>query len=205
VLYNYVLYLKKHGKTAEALDLVKAAQSRQPDTDQSRSFLAETYFLLEDFPESEKLCTRLIESRPWELKWYLQLASIYQTRKEYDRAITLLESNRSRFDQKPDLFMRLGILNKLDGHPAQEIESFKNMIRLNPRDPRGYFYLAKSMLDQRQDLNAVVQLAGRGFQLQPDVSMAIFGHYILAEAYEAAGRKQDSQQQLAIAQQLEKS
>jgi|GEM_PF-1527577 len=205
VLYNYVLYLKRNGKTAEALQVVNTARSRQPDTDQSRGFFAETYFLLEDYPSSEKLCLRLIEERPWELKWYLQLSAIYQNRGEIDRAISLMEANRNRFDQKADYFMRMGILHKLARHPDKEMESFQQMLRISPQDPRGYFYLAKSMLDQRQDLNAVFQLAGRGLQLSPDPQMEIFGHYILSEAYEVAGQKQESIKQLQIAQKLEKS
>jgi arylsulfatase A-like enzyme/lipopolysaccharide biosynthesis regulator YciM len=205
VLYNYVLYLKSQGKTADALTLLREAQSRQPDNDQSRSFFSEAYFLLEDFDASEKLSVRLIEDRPWELKWYLQISTIYQKRSELQRAISLMEANRNRFDQKPDYFLRLGILYKLNRDAEKEMESFKEMLRLNPQDARGYFYLAKTMLDQRQDLNAVVQLTGRGLQLSPDISMQIFGHYILSEAYEAAGRKKESLEELQTAQKLERS
>jgi len=61
------------------------------------------------------------------------------------------------------------------------------------------------MLDQHQDLNAVVQLTGRGLQLSPDISMQIFGHYILSEAYEVAGRKKESLEELQTAQKLERS
>ncbi len=204
VLYNYVLYLRNTGRTQQALDVVNAARFSQPDTDQARSFFAETYFLLEDLNTAERLCMKLVEQRPWELKWYLQLSAIYQKRGEVQRALSLMAANKNRFNRKPEFFLRLGILYKLAQDSTGEIASFREYLRLDSRDSRGYFYLAKALLDQRQDLEVVFDLTQRGLKLEPDRSMQIFAHYILAEAFEATGKKEESQREAKMAERLEK-
>ena len=205
VLYNYALFLKKSGKKDEALAYVKQTQQSRSDTEEATPFLAETYFMLGDADQAEQLLIRLIKQRPWEAKWYVELASVLQARGRVPEAIQLLRNNYTRFSNQGDYLMRLGILYKLAGNPAGELEAFKQMVRANPGDPRGYYYLAKAMLDQKQDPSTAIQVAIRGFQCNPDLQMQIFGHYVLADAYRQAGKQKEADQEMVMAKKLEKN
>ena len=204
VLYNYALFLKNSGKQKEATELVNKVLETRHDQ-QAKPMLSEIYFLLQDWPKSEKLLTELIDERPWEAKWYVQLASVYQSQGKNQNALELLRRNYSRFPENPEFLFRLGILFRVNSQPEPEMGAFQKMIRVAPNDPRGYLYLAKAVLDYTRDTNAAIQLSQKGFTLNPDRPMKIFGHYLMSDAYQIAGKLPESQKELQLAKALEKS
>jgi arylsulfatase A-like enzyme/Flp pilus assembly protein TadD len=202
-LYNYVLFLKRSGRNQEAMQLVQKVQKVRGDAEQSRPILGEIYFLLQQWDEAEKIFLELKDERPWEWKWYVQLASIYQIRGRPQEALDLLDSNYDKFSQYPEYLLRLGILCNATKQYTREAETFKTMIQVAPEDSRGYFYLAKTILDSNQNMEAVIQLCLKGFQLNPTPDMQVFGHYILGNAYHLTGRQSESEQQFKLAEKLE--
>jgi arylsulfatase A-like enzyme/Tfp pilus assembly protein PilF len=201
-LHNYILFLKETGNREPALKLLnRVQQTRDPNS--SRPFLSEMYFLLEDWNNAEKMLDTLVQERPWEVKWYIQLADVLSAEGQSQRALTLMKDNYERFSSNADYLLSLGVLYHSSGQPASELEAYKQMIRVDPNDSRGYFYCAKSLLEQNGDLNAVISLAMRGLNLQPDLSFQIVGHRILAKAYSLAGKAEDSQKESEIAKKLE--
>ena len=204
VLYNYALFLKNSGQQKEATELVnKVLQTRRDQ--QAKPMISEIYFLLQDWEKSEKLLRELIEERPWEAKWYVQLASVYQSQGKIQEALTLLQNNYSRFPENPEVLFRMGILFRVASQPEPEMGTFQRMIRVAPNDPRGYLYLGKAVLDHMRNANAAIQLTQKGFALNPDRPMKIFAHYLLSDAYQMAGKAPESQKQLQMAKALEKT
>jgi arylsulfatase A-like enzyme/lipopolysaccharide biosynthesis regulator YciM len=202
VLYNYAVFLKNAGRQEEAAQLVNKVLETRRDN-QAKPMLAEIYFLLQDWKKAEQLLTDLIEERPWEAKWYVQLASVYQSQEKPQQALLLLRKHLARFPENPEFLLRLGILSRVNAERELEIGAFQRMIRVAPKDPRGYLYLAKALLDHTQNTGAAIQYCQKGFQLNPDLPMKIFGHYLLSDAYQAAGKLPESEKQLQMAKQLE--
>lgn len=202
-LYNYALFLKETGRTQEGLVFMKKARETRPDSEQEQPFWAEIYFVLGELDQAEKRCLAFIAERPWEMKWYILLASVYQSKNDLGTALNILTSNHDRFAGQPEYLLRLGILYNLTKQHAKEIDTFKEMMRLKPNDPRGYFYCAKALLDQKEDLDAAIQLSLRGLQLNPGRDMQIFGYYILGEAYHLVGKENESQNAFKLAKNLE--
>lgn len=202
-LYDYVLFLKQAGKTQEASALVKQAQDRK-DADLGRPFFAEMWIVLGDLPAAEKILGSLLNERPWESKWYVELASVYQSQGQAPKALALMEAQYVRFSTDAEYLLRLGILYNASGQKNKEMETFQQLMRAYPSDPRGYFYLAKAMLDTGQPPGAVVDLALRGLSLNPLPEMQIFGHYLLGNAYQATGKPAESRKEFEIAQNMEK-
>ncbi len=202
VLYNYVLFLKNYGKKSEAADVVNKVLETRRDN-QAKPMLAEIHYLLEDWKRSEELLKELIAERPWEAKWYVQLASVYQSNGKADQAIALLQNNYSRFSENPEYLLRLGILFRVKSQPEPEMGAFQKMIRVAPEDPRGYLYLAKAVLDHTRNADAAIKLGQKGFELNPDRPMKIFGHYVLSDAYQVAGKLSESDKELQLAKSLE--
>jgi len=166
--------------------------------------LAEIYFLLERWEKAEELLLALVQDRPWEAKWYVQLASLYQTQKQPKKGLELLIKKYDQFSSNPEYLLRLGILFRAVGDGPREIATFQKMVQVARRDPRGYFYLAKALLDHNRNAEAAIQLSSRGFLFNPDPSLQIFGHYVLSDAYQAAGKSSEAQKELQLAQKLEK-
>lgn len=202
VLYNYAVFLKNSGRQQEASELVNKVLETRSDN-QAKPMLAEIYFLLQDWNKSERLLGELIEERPWEAKWYTQLSSVYQSQNKPQEALLLLKKHYSRFPENPEFLFRLGILFRVNSQPEPEMGAFQKMIRVAPNDPRGYLYLAKALLDHTRNAAAAIQYCQKGFQLNPDLPMKIFGHYLLSDAYQAAGKLPESERQLQMAKQLE--
>lgn len=203
-LYDYVAFLKQYGKTSEALSLVRQAQSSRKDADQGRPFFAEMYMGLGDLAGAEKILASLMQERPWEMKWYLELAAVYQGQGKIPQALALLEGQSERFGNELEFLMRLGILYSVAGQKSKEIAAFQQLVRAYPSDPRGYFYLAKAMLETKQNPLAVVDLVKRGLALNPHPDMQVFGHYLLGNAYEATGKADESRKEFELAQKMEK-
>lgn len=203
-LYDYVLFLKRAGKIQDALVITRQAQSTRNDADIGRPFFAEMYIALGDLPSAEKILASLLEERPWESKWTIELSAVYQAQGRAQQALMLLETQYAQFSDDAEYLLRLGILYNALGEKKKEMETFQQLIRSYPGDPRGYFYLAKAMLDTRQDPRAVIDLASRGLSLNPRPEMQVFGHYLLGNAYQATGRPAESRKEFDIAQKMEK-
>ena len=201
-LFNYVLLLRETGQKQKALSLVDERASKD-SSKHAQPFLAEMYIALEQWPQAESMLQQLLENRPWEAKWYTDLATVYQAQGKVQNAFDLLTSNRQRFSDNPTFLLRLGILFNRTGKKADEIALFKEYVRNWPEDPRGYFYLAKALLDTNQDPTEVAQLAQKGLSLKPDQDMQIFGYFVLGNALERLGKNREAQQAYAYAQHLE--
>ncbi|MCI0612727.1 tetratricopeptide repeat protein, partial [bacterium] len=200
--FNYVLLLRETGQKQKALTLVDQRVSKD-SSKHARPFLAEMYIALEQWPQAESMLQQLLENRPWEAKWYTDLATVYQAQGKVQNAFDLLTSNRQRFSDNPTYLLRLGILLNRTGKKAEEIELFKEFVRNWPEDFRGYFYLAKAMLDTNQDPAAIAELAQKGLSLKPDQDMQIFGYFVLGNALERMGKNREAQQAFASAERLE--
>ena len=204
VLYNYVVFLKKTGRTQDAMELVRKVRESRGDDEQARPMLAEIYYVLEMWDQAGALLADLVRERPWEAKWYIQLAGVYQARQEPQKGLSLLLKKYEQFSGNMEYLMRLGILFRGVGDAAREIATFQKMIQVSKNDPRGYFYLAKALLDHQRNTTAAIQLSQTAFTMRPDPSLQVFGHYVLSDAYNMAGKPAESQKELQLAQKLEK-
>lgn len=112
-LYNFVFLLKMAGRNDEALRLVKELQHSEHDPDEARPYLAEMFYVLEQWDDMEKYALELVELRPWELKWYLLLCDSYEEQKKYETALALMRKGKSRFGNHPSYLQRVGNLTQL--------------------------------------------------------------------------------------------
>ncbi len=133
---------------------------------------------------------------------YMGAGQIELAEQNYIAAIEIASKNES---VNADCFVRLGLLYHAASKYEQEKAVFQKMILVRPSDSRGYFYLAKLLLDQKSDLNEVIRLSQKGLSLNPPTEMQVFGHYLLGNGYNLTGRIAEARQEFAHAEQLEKS
>ena len=203
-LFNYVLLLQESGQKEKAFSYLENVRNSRKDAERSNPFFAEMYIALQNWPAAESMLIQLLEKRPWESKWYSDLAMTYQAQGKIQNAFDLLSVNQDRFKDNADYQLRLGVvLNKM-GDKAKEIALFQDFVRKWPADSRGYFYLAKALLDVNQDPAAIAGLVQKGLELEPSADMKIFGYFLLGNAFERLGKTREAQQAFAFAERLEK-
>lgn len=202
-LFNYVLLLRETGQKQKALTLVQEREAKD-NSKRSRPFLVEMYMALEQWPRAESMLLDLIQNRPWEAKWYTDLAAVYQSEGKLQNAFELMAANKERFANDSGFQLRMGILLNQSGRKQEEIALFQDFVRNWPDDARGYFYLAKALLDVNQDPAVVAQLAEKGLSLKPDPDMQVFGYFVLGNAYERLGKSREAREAFATAARLEK-
>ncbi|HSE42685.1 MAG TPA: sulfatase-like hydrolase/transferase [Acidobacteriota bacterium] len=203
-VFNYILLLRETGQKEKAISYLKNVRSSRKDTERSLPFFAEMYIALEDWSGAEQTLQQLVQNRPWESKWFKDLAMSYQAQGKIQNAIQILSANQDRFKEDPEYQLRYGIVLNRAGQKANEIAVFQEFIRKWPADARGYFYLAKALLDANQDPSRIGTLAQKGLSLEPDAEMTIFGYFLLGNAYERLGRSQEAREAFAMAERLEK-
>ncbi|MCI0416951.1 sulfatase-like hydrolase/transferase [bacterium] len=204
-LFNYVLLLRDSGQKEKAIRLLEKVRNSKENTDRAQPFFAEMYIALENWQAAETILVQLMKNRPWEAKWYRDLATVLQSQGKFQNALDLLSANNPRFLDDPEYQLRLGILLNRTGQKPKEMVLFQEFIRNWPEDSRGYFYLGKAMLDSNQDPAVVAGLAQKGLAQKPDSNMEVFGYFILGNAFERMGKIREAQRAFATAERLENS
>jgi arylsulfatase A-like enzyme/Flp pilus assembly protein TadD len=202
-LFNYVLLLRETGQKQKALTLVQERESKDASK-HSKPFLVEMYIALEQWSRAETMLMELIQNRPWEAKWYTDLATVYQSQGRLKNAFDLMAANKERFNDNSGFQLRFGILLNQLGRKQEEIALFQDFVRKWPDDSKGYFYLGKALLDVNQNSEAVAELAQKGLSLKPDPDMQVFGYFVLGNAYERLGMSREAREAFATAEHLEK-
>ena len=166
--------------------------------------LGEIYLLLGRREESRKFLNMAMEASPENPYVYIHLSALIDAEGKTIEAIRLLEQHRGRF-QTADYWMQLGRLYAKTGNVQKEQEVFQEMVRSYPKDPRGYFFLAKIVLQNRGDAQQVIRLAEKGLSLNPDPEMKPFGFFLLGDAHNALGQSEKGQSYLKKAEELRKT
>jgi arylsulfatase A-like enzyme/Tfp pilus assembly protein PilF len=163
--------------------------------------LGEIYLLLQKPEEARQYLMKAMETSPENPYVYIHLSALADAEGKTAEAINLLEQHRGQF-QTADYLMQLGRLYAKIGNAQKEHETFQEMVRSYPNDPRGYFFLGKVILQQRGDMRQVIQLAEKGLSLNPDSEMQPFGYFLIGDAYTALGEPAKAQTYLKKAEGL---
>lgn len=99
----------------------------------------------------------------------------------------------------PDNFMahfNLGKLFERRGDVPAQLVAFRTAVDANPEFAEGLLFLAKLLLDQRQDPAEAASLARRGLAINPQGGYAPLGHYLVAEGLIRQGRSREAMQEM---------
>ena len=106
--------------------------------------------------------------------------------------------------QHPASYMahfNVGKLYESKGDRAAQLGAYIAAVTSNPDFAEGHLFLAKLHLDS-QRYDEAIQSARRGLELQPDGEWAPLGHFVLADAFAAQGRRGDSAREAAEGRRL---
>ena len=90
----------------------------------------------------------------------------------------------------------LGRLYGQMGDPGRQREMWEAAITSNPDFARGYYYLAKLLMDRDDDLGRAEELARRGIDKDPEGHAGPLGYFVLADLLNRTGRPAQAQEAL---------
>ena len=189
---------------AEALELLQNAVETGSERPVFHNLMAECYIGLEQFDEAEREVGIALEMRSDLPSANYNLALILEGKKDILGAIAAYERALEVSPKNFKTHFNVAKLYGQTGQPKKMVVHFEKSIELNEKFAIGHLYLSKHYLEIG-DLERSVELAKRGIELGPEPSMAPFGHYILADAYNRLGQLPDAERELAAAQGLEGS
>jgi arylsulfatase A-like enzyme/Tfp pilus assembly protein PilF len=200
-LENYAELMIRLNRRQELHQTIEQFAAAHKVSEKHYPVLGEIYLLLQKPQEARLYLMKAMETSPENPYVYIHLSALADAEGKTGEAINLLEQRRGQF-QTADYLMQLGRLYAKTGNAQKEHETFQEMVRAYPNDPRGYFFLGKIILQQRGDMRQVIQLAEKGLSLNPDPEFQPFGYFLIGDAYTALGDRAKAQTYLKKAEEL---
>jgi len=161
---------KKDGLTAvNSFRLLSQDRPRDP---QVWLLLARGHLLHKEARQAKETAKKALEIKPDFLEARKFLYGIFLQDKDYDGAIATIQGYLRGNDK--DLFnlVALGEVYVLKGDSAQARSAFQKIIDLEPKNPQGYFHLARLALQTRKTAEAL-KYADQALQANPDFLPAL--------------------------------
>jgi len=139
---------------------------------------ARVYANLGNAGQAEKLWLRAAEIDPGNTDCRFYLAMLYH---QTDRNEEALSMCRKMIEAQPDNgahYLTLGNLQRRQGLLDEAERSYRQLMKLAPARPEGYFALAQLLLQMRKGITQAVQHAHTAVRLSPSAA----GHFVLARA-----------------------
>ncbi len=200
-LQNYARNMMALGRKQEVLDYVEKMQKAGNLTEKEDEVVGEIFVNLGENQKARPYLTRAVGNHPDGYKAYALLASVMDAQGETAPALALLEGAKDRFDQV-EFLLQLGVLYHKTRQPDRELETFRKMVQTHPKDPRGFFYLGKVLMDRGGNFQKALELAKRGLELKPVPEFQVFGNYLMADAYTNLGMDAKAQSFYAKAKEI---
>jgi choline-sulfatase len=127
---------------------------------------------------------------------HYNLAVLYE---ELGRPDLAIEEYERAIDSAPTHFQaqfNLGRIYGQRGDLDRQQQLYESAIESNPEFVRGYYFLAKLIMDRGGDLERVEQLAREGLDRDPEHQAGPMGYFLLADVYHRQGRIAESQREL---------
>lgn len=183
-------YMDMH-QFQEAMPWLRKAVDVQPKLTQNHLNLAACLIGLKQYDEARKTLTGILNEHPKFPLGHYHLALLYEEQgniqeatAEYEKEIELNSSSfMARFN--------LGRLKLRLGDHAGYMDQMREVVRLAPKNPAGYLFLARGLLQENSDLNEILSLTQQGLSLAKTPEYKAMGYFMLADIY---NRKKDPQQ-----------
>jgi arylsulfatase A-like enzyme/Tfp pilus assembly protein PilF len=152
--------------------------------------------------EAVEVFQRAIDSNSELPQPHYNLAVVYEELGQPDLAIDhyerAIEGAPTHFQAQFNLGRIYGRRGDLD----RQQQLYEAAIESNPEFVRGYYFLAKLLMDRGGDLDRVEELARQGLDRDPEYRAGPMGHFLLADVYSRRGLERESQRHLRLARQI---
>ena len=175
----------------DAMPWLQKAVEVQPKLTQNHLNLAACLVGLKRYDEAMRTLNGLLAEHPKFPLVHYHLALLYEEQGKIPEALV---EYRKEIDNNSSSFMarfNLGRLQLRQGDQAGYMEQMRQVIRLAPKNPAGYLFLARGLLKENANPDEILALAEQGLSLARTAEYKAMGYFLLADVY---NRKKDPQQ-----------
>ena len=193
--------LVDHGKLEEAQASLNRALEIQPAMAAARNTLGALRLKQGDVAAGEREIRAALGQNARLRHAHFNLALAAEQRGD---ATLALAEYRKEMELFPGSYMaqfNLGKIYEKLGNSAEQRTAWRGAIESNPDFAEGHLFLAKLMFDLGERAEAI-KLARRGIELAPEAEFAPLGHFVIADAYAAEGRRADAERELELGRRL---
>ena len=133
--------------------------------------------------KAERLFKQAAGLDPQNVTCFLELASLYEERKQAARSLQMRRRVRDLQPSSASSYLMIGILSAHLGHMDDAEEAFRAMVTLAPAKPEGYRELARLYLKLGKDLAQARRLSEKAVSLEASAA----NYFVLGWACDAIG------------------
>lgn len=166
--------------------------------------LASVYYAQKQFSKAESALKKAINLSSNKLipNLHFNLALLHENKGAINEAIKEYETELRSFPENYKALTNVGILYEEINSIEKQIEVFRTLITLKPKDFYGYFLLAQSLLIHQQKKEEAKKLVKQSITLNPGFPPS---HYLLSAIYQKEGNNKAAREEFDLAQKLEKA
>jgi tetratricopeptide (TPR) repeat protein len=176
------VYIDRH-EPSTALPYLEKAVEIQPKLTQNRLNLAACLIEVKQLARAETNLKEILNDSPRFPGAQFNLGVLYQ---ELDRPQDARKAYATELATYPDHFkarFNLGKVLSALGDQAGSIAQMREVIRVAPRRPEGYLFLARALLNESAPLDEVQGLAEKGLALAEDSDVKALGWFLMADVF----------------------
>ena len=182
------VYITRH-QPAKALPYLEKALEIQPKLTQNRLNLAACQIEVHDLAQAKTTLEAILQAQPRFPGARFNLGFLYEEQGQPELARREYEAEIAAY---PDTFKARFNLGKIKARAndwAGSAADMREVIRVAPRRPEGYLYLARALLHGAVALGEVQALADKGLSLAKAPDAKALGWYLLADVYSRQHRQ----------------
>jgi choline-sulfatase len=167
----------------EALPHFEKAVEIQPKLTQNRLNLAGALIEVEQYEKAESLLTRIIEEHPHFPLAQYNLGLVYEAKGRPAEARTAYAAEIASHPQHYKARFNLGKLLWTLGDRQGSMNEMREVIRIAPRQPEGYLFLARGLLQEPAAIDEVQRLVEKGLSLANTPDLKALGWMLMADVF----------------------
>jgi arylsulfatase A-like enzyme/Tfp pilus assembly protein PilF len=190
------------GRDADARRTFEEALKHNPKMGAAYNSLAALAFERGDVAEAERLVRRGLELEEDLRSSRFNLGRILEARGQTAEAEKLYREELARFADNGRARFNLAQLARQRGDQAGFVAELRESTEKAPEFGPAFFFLAREELSAGR-LDAAVELAKKGLEMDKGSRVAPLGHYVLADVYNRQGKAAEASDEVAKARRIE--
>jgi choline-sulfatase len=183
----------------QALPYLEKAVEIQPKITQNRLNLAASLIEAKQFPRAQTMLDEILREYPKFPGAAFNLGVLYDEQQRPNDARTAYLAEVANYPNSFKARFNLGKVLSGLGDWTGSIEQMREVIRIAPRRPEGYLFLARGLLHENGPLDEVQALTEKGLTFAAEPDMKALGWFLMADVF------QRRQQPAKVAEALKKA
>ncbi len=176
------VYIGRH-EPAKALPYLEKAVGIQPKITQNSLNLAACLIDVKQLARAEALLREILGAHPKFPGAQFNLGVLYEEMQRHDAARAAYLAEIASYPNSFKARFNLGKLLAAAGDWPGSTEQMREVMRVAPRQPEGYLFLARALLQQSARLDEVQALAEQGLALAKTPDLKALGWFVKADVF----------------------